>query len=332
MIFFLIIIVLLYILSFRSFNERVSPFNKEHVSILKGVMAMSIVAFHLSYQTDDWLFMFSSWGAPVVSIFYFISGYGLAFNYRARGNEYLSHFFKHRILGNLILPFLLVWIVNRIVSGNISMSLLDELIELLMHGETTLPYSWYVFSILLFYILFYMIAAKRNVVIISFLCVFTYIVLTVSLSYERCWYISALAFPLGIFYCKYEKRICALWNVPVRYYVTVPLCLLLTAVCVISKNEFCYLFAYMLIPIIIVCLCAKIQIYNRNMQWISNVSYEIYLCEGISMTLLRGNYLFIKSDLLYIIATFVLTFFMAYSIKKILHYLLIVINMLGQKT
>lgn len=76
MIFFLIIIVLLYILSFRSFNERVSPFNKEHVSILKGVMAMSIVAFHLSYQTDDWLFMFSSWGAPVVSIFYFISGYG----------------------------------------------------------------------------------------------------------------------------------------------------------------------------------------------------------------------------------------------------------------
>ena len=36
MIFFLIIIVLLYILSFRSFNERVSPFNKEHVSILKG--------------------------------------------------------------------------------------------------------------------------------------------------------------------------------------------------------------------------------------------------------------------------------------------------------
>ena len=111
---------------------------------------MSIVAFHLSYQTDDWLFMFSSWGAPVVSIFYFISGYGLAFNYRARGNEYLSHFFKHRILGNLILPFLLVWIVNRIVSGNISMSLLDELIELLMHGETTLPYSWYVFSILLF--------------------------------------------------------------------------------------------------------------------------------------------------------------------------------------
>lgn len=115
-----------------------------------------------------------------ISIFYFISGYGLAFNYRARGNEYLSHFFKHRILGNLILPFLLVWIVNRIVSGNISMSLLDELIELLMHGETTLPYSWYVFSILLFYILFYMIAAKRNVVIISFLCVFTYIVLTVS--------------------------------------------------------------------------------------------------------------------------------------------------------
>ena len=196
------------------------------------------------------------------------------------------------------------------------MSLLDELIKLLMYGETTLPYSWYVFSILLFYILFYMIASKKNVVIISFLCVFLYIALTVSLSYERCWYISALAFPLGIFYCKYEERICALWNVPVKYYVTVPLCLLLTAACVISKNEFCYLFAYIFIPIVIVCLCAKIQIYNRNIQWISNVSYEIYLCQGVSMILLRGNYIFVKSDFLYIIATFVLTLFMAYCIKK----------------
>ncbi|MCA5991787.1 acyltransferase family protein, partial [Bacteroides thetaiotaomicron] len=302
MIFFLVIIGILYIFSFCSFNERVSTFNKEHVSTLKGVMAISIVAFHLFYQTDDWLFMFSSWGAPIVSMFYFISGYGLALNYRAKGNEYLSHFFKHRIWESLILPFLLVWVVNRIISGNISMSLLDELIKLLMYGETTLPYSWYVFSILLFYILFYMIASKKNVVIISFLCVFLYIALTVSLSYERCWYISALAFPLGIFYCKYEERICALWNVPVKYYVTVPLCLLLTAACVISKNEFCYLFAYIFIPIVIVCLCAKIQIYNRNIQWISNVSYEIYLCQGVSMILLRGNYFFVKSDFLYIIA------------------------------
>lgn len=316
MIFFLVIIGILYIFSFCSFNERVSTFNKEHVSTLKGVMAISIVAFHLFYQTDDWLFMFSSWGAPIVSMFYFISGYGLALNYRAKGNEYLSHFFKHRIWESLILPFLLVWVVNRIISGNISMSLLDELIKLLMYGETTLPYSWYVFSILLFYILFYMIASKKNVVIISFLCVFLYIALTVSLSYERCWYISALAFPLGIFYCKYEERICALWNVPVKYYVTVPLCLLLTAACVISKNEFCYLFAYIFIPIVIVCLCAKIQIYNRNIQWISNVSYEIYLCQGVSMILLRGNYFFVKSDFLYIIATFVLTLFMAYCIKK----------------
>ena len=297
MIFFLVIIGILYIFSFCSFNERVSTFNKEHVSTLKGVMAISIVAFHLFYQTDDWLFMFSSWGAPIVSMFYFISGYGLALNYRAKGNEYLSHFFKHRIWESLILPFLLVWVVNRIISGNISMSLLDELIKLLMYGETTLPYSWYVFSILLFYILFYMIASKKNVVIISFLCVFLYIALTVSLSYERCWYISALAFPLGIFYCKYEERICALWNVPVKYYVTVPLCLLLTAACVISKNEFCYLFAYIFIPIVIVCLCAKIQIYNRNIQWISNVSYEIYLCQGVSMILLRGNYFFVKSML-----------------------------------
>lgn len=139
MIFFLVIIGILYIFSFCSFNERVSTFNKEHVLTLKGVMAISIVAFHLFYQTDDWLFMFSSWGAPIVSMFYFISGYGLALNYRAKGNEYLSHFFKHRIWESLILPFLLVWVVNRIISGNISMSLLDELIKLLMYGRPHCP-------------------------------------------------------------------------------------------------------------------------------------------------------------------------------------------------
>ena len=146
-------------------------------------------------ELDD-MILIKSDGFPTYNFANVVDDHLMGITHVVRGNEYLSHFFKHRILGNLILPFLLVWIVNRIVSGNISMSLLDELIELLMHGETTLPYSWYVFSILLFYILFYMIAAKRNVVIISFLCVFTYIVLTVSLSYERCWYISAFSIPI----------------------------------------------------------------------------------------------------------------------------------------
>lgn len=318
MIFFVICISILYLFTFFSHRE-VGTFSKEQVATLKGVMSVSIVAFHLSCFTDSWLYVFGSWGAPIVSLFYFISGYGLMFSLEKKGSQYLKNFFRNRIIRGILLPFLLVWFINRLLFKEFySQDLFDEIANLIVYGHTTLNFSWYIFSILFFYIMFYLTARYRNVVLVSFVYTVLYIMVTYLMGYERCWYISALAFPFGILFCRYEKRIHEQWYSAVKYYATVPLCMLLLMLCVISKSEYMFFIAYVLIPFVVVCACAKLKLSNKFIEYLGKYSYEIYLCHGMCMMFFRGEYIDISSDNMYILVVFASTFAMAFCVKGIL--------------
>lgn len=317
MIFFVSCIFILYLFTFFS-NRDLGTFSKEQVATLKGVMSVSIVVYHLSCYTDGWLYMFSSWGAPIVSLFYFISGYGLMFSLEKKGSQYLKNFFRNRIFRGILLPFLLVWLMNRLLFKEYySLDLFKEFVNLIAEGRTTLKFSWYIFSILFFYIMFYITARYKNVVLVSFVYTVLYIVVTYLMGYERCWYISALAFPFGMFFCRYEKRIHKQWHSAVKYYATVPLCMLLLMLCVISKSEYMFFIAYVLIPLIVVCVCAKLKLSNKYIQYIGNYSYEIYLCHGMCMMFFRGEYINISSDGWYILLVFISAFAVAFCVKEI---------------
>lgn len=316
MFFFVFCIGLLYIATFFS-KKSVGVFNKEQVGTLKGIMSIAIVAFHLSCYTKGYLSLFSNWGAPIVSIFYFISGYGLMYNKECKGNEYLLNFLQKRICCSLLLPFFIVWFINKLATNYHTDNLYIEAINLIKSGKTSLAFSWYVFSILFFYLMFFFTAKNKNLIITSFVYTIAYITFTYYMGYERCWYISALAFPMGIFYCKTESRLLSLWKDPFKYYTTVPICLLLLAIIVISKLEIMFFIAYICIPIIIACILAKVNLYNKFLTTIGLYSYEIYLCHGLCMMFLRGNNVYVKSDIQYIIATYIFTFLMAYFVKNI---------------
>ena len=319
---FIICILGLYLLSYFSEKKGADRFGKEKTVPLKGVLAILIVLHHLSYDVPL-LSAFHSWGAPVVSIFFFISGYGLMKSYQSKGKKYLDGFIRHRIAKVLLLPFILAWLFYRIINYDFIPSVPDSFLNLLTDGETSLPYSWFVFSILAFYLFFYAVCklTDKFSVLFLFYLVLGYTALIWYSGYERCWYISAFAFPFGIAYGKHEPAFHRFWNIPIRYYLTVPLCLLLAATCVFLKNEAAYLFAYILFPLIFVCLCAKVKVEKLNtfgpMRWISGISYEIYLFQGISMSLLRGHYLFMDSDILYILSTLLLTIVLASGIKML---------------
>lgn len=323
---FIFCIIVLYALSFFSGKKDLEIFGKEKVIPLKGISAILIVVHHLSFQTH-WLSTFYSWGAPIVSIFLFISGYGLMKSYRSKGEVYLSAFVLNRIVKSLLLPFALAWLLYRIINYNSAPDIPTALGDLLVNGHTLLPFSWYVFAILLFYLSFYAVCKilsrrVKSTILILFCIVVGYIALTKHLGYERCWHISSLAFPFGILYAEYEMKFHRFWSTSIiRYYLTVPVCLLLIALCVFTKNETAYMLVYVLIPFTIACLFSKVNVERLNesgpVRVISGISYEIYLCQGISMSLLRGNYLSIHSDMLYILFTLLLTILLAYGIKKL---------------
>ena len=75
----------------------------ETTNCLKGIFAIIVVIHHL-YQRTDIInnsvlgVLFQSLGCLSVSIFFFLSGYGIAASIQRKGNSYLASFASKRIL------------------------------------------------------------------------------------------------------------------------------------------------------------------------------------------------------------------------------------------
>lgn len=296
-------------------------FTKNKTVVLKGILSVLIVLHHLSYYTD-YLSIVHSWGAPIVSLFFFISGYGLMKQtYVEQGStKYLNGFFRRRILKSLFLPFILAWLIYRVLHFNQLPGLISEWKNLLLYGNPLLPYSWYVFAIFIFYVVFYF-ACKSRSKYVEFIIlggVLGYITIVWSMGFGRSWYISALGFPCGIFFAKYEPLIHKYLK-GYRYYLTIPLCLVLIGVSVFLEIEMTYVGVYFILPFMIACLCAKVNVEKLNnfrpFVCLSGISYEIYLYQGVSMSIFRGRYFFVQSDMLFVFSTLALTVLMAYSMS-----------------
>ena len=322
MILFVSCIVALYLITLFYSNKQADILSKEKTTPLRGIFAIVVIAHHLSTQVSG-LSYFSSWGAPIVSLFLFISGYGAMKSYINKQEKYLHNFINNRIAKYTLIPFISAWLVYKIVFFNTTPGIVESITRLLNNGVVTLPHSWYVYAILLFYAFFYITckyAKKYTTFILTVLCI-CYILATAHVGYARCWYISALAFPFGALYAIVETKLLKLWQRSIIYYSTVPLSLALIATLFLLKNEIAYALVYVLIPLIFACIASKIRVEKLNkikpLLFISSIAYELYLCQGISMQLLRGKYLHIDSDILYIIYTYILTIILACCIKKI---------------
>jgi len=319
---FVICILALYLISFLPAD--VISISKDRTATLKAIMAVLIVVHHLSLQGILFLHTFHSWGAPIVSLFLFLSGYGLMKSLCMKGNVYLSDFFKHRIVKGIVIPFLIAWTIYRILNIVSLPNIFKELEELIYDGRTILPHSWFVFAILYFYVSFY-ISYKYFNSKVSFLVLIALIILfelwCQYWNYDRCWYISALGFPTGILVGKYEGKTIKRLKGSIGYYCVVPISLVVIALCVYAKMEIPYMLVYILIPIIFATLLFKVKFENlirlKIIRYLSGISFEIYLSQGISMCILRGSFLNLKSDYLYVILTLFFTLVIATFIKLI---------------
>lgn len=322
MLLFIVCILALYVISF--FSADVISISKDKTVTLKAIMAILIVLHHLSLQGISFLEAFYSWGAPIVSIFLFISGYGLMKSLSLKGSVYLSDFVKHRIVKGIVIPFFIAWGIYRIVNIDGLPNIFKALEELVYNGVTILPHSWFVFAILYFYVSFY-ISHKYFKNEACFLILIAAVILfelwCQYWNYDRCWYISALGFPTGILIGKYENKIIKRLKDSIVYYSVVPISLVIITLCVYAKKEIAYMIVYILIPVILASLLFKVKFENlirmKMIKYISSISFEIYLCQGISMCILRGSFFYLESDYLYVILTLVFTFVIATFIKLI---------------
>lgn len=286
-------------------------------------MALLIVADHLNFFLDlGWLKPARELGAPIVSMFFFISGFGLVRSWQSKGPAYLNSFLRKKFL-RIVLPALFALAAYYLLLWNPGRDYPGEWKNLLLYGTPVLPFSWFAEAIVFFYLVYYcsfrFLKGKWRAAGLMTGTI-AWMAATILAGYDWCWWICSLSFPSGAFFAYKEKEIYAFCEEkPYRYYALLGLMSILFVALYLPRNPYLWTLCYVLIPTIVALLVARLplgRLHGPVITFISGISYEIYLCQGIPMELFRDS-IPISSPLLFIAAVYALTILLAFAVNKL---------------
>lgn len=288
-------------------------FSLEKTNALKGLFAVFVLIHHIGQNTTFLNGTFfenvvNSLGYLSVSVFLFLSGYGLAVSHKLKGEKYINTFPKAKILPfylqNLILIaiYLVFWTI-------IGKTLPTKRIVLsFLFGHTVIKYGWYLQATLFLYILFFIgfkFKSKLSKIIAFVLGYTLYFGYCIINQFWTMWYVSILAFAVGIIYSniKLKSKYC----LPILTVLFIALYILsnlksLNDVSVIFKMS-----ASVIFPLLIVLIFDIIPLKFKFLNKLSKISFEIYVSQGLFFSLFHSSLIRIKNEALYITAVVVST-------------------------
>lgn len=302
-------------------------------SCMKGWFALMIIFHHLSQRTHDG-FVFRHFlfiGVFCVSCFLFYSGYGLMKNCMSREN-YERHFLKRRILP-VLLPFviyhILLWFAY-LYEGTVYT--FTDFVSLLAKGEPMAVFSWYVYFILLFYLVFCLLMKitgknPRKMIAGALLFDVLYIIFCAARGFGIWWYDTAHIIVFGMYYAAYEEKCDAWitthrkWLLPVCMFLVISLC----ALPYILPWHFqlpVYLISTCAFTVMMIALLMKHDPSNPVLRFLGSISYELYLVHELFILLFRGNHLYMNGDFLWTLSVIVCSVLLAYLFQRALRPLL----------
>lgn len=318
------------------------PQNKEYLSVkstsgLRGFLALGIIFHHLSplVKSGEEFSNFSYMGTYIVSIFFFLSAYGLYVQNERREN-YLDNFLVKR-LSKIIVPFFiisLIYIFYRFVNGQLID--LNFFINLFKKGSTIIYNGWFVDIIILMYIFFYisfkLFQNKFLSIVLNTIFIICYICLAIKLGYNFWWYNSALTFAIDLIWAKNQNKID---RVIEKYYFIV--IILVTVLLFVShkydvllkylhiEDSYSYALAANLDNIIftiyfIIVFLKKINFSNVYLTLIGRISFELYMIHGLVISMLGK--IFVSSrvnDVLFTLFVLIVSLIFAWIINKIIN-------------
>lgn len=319
------------IISICKNNSKSLSEKRQFTDIVKFITALLVVNGHL--------FLFGggphAWvqemniGPLCVSLFFFLSGYGLMCSYERKGDIYLKGFLLHR-LGRVVLPLITAYVVTlpiyRIVKGTIDWHVV---LSTLYWGGPFLQFSWYVTEIILLYIFFY-VTMKLHMNKQSKIYILTFLVLLMMgvlvFTKQPIWYIESLpAFIIGFWFQRYEGKI-GVKKIIAKIGMSILLCLVLLItfhwhyvaeyIQVLSAFRYQYASYYIMniVFIILVILVMKgLEISTTFSSVLTSSYYEIYLIQNCVMIALRD---FISSFPIYWFYVILLTVVLAVAMHK----------------
>lgn len=258
-------------------------FDKSKTTLLKAILPILILLHHLNGLTSlSWLKPFGVVGIAVVSIFFFVSGYGLLASYQSKGKAYLDHFIAKRMPA-VLLPYLLTLCVylsyKQIVSGGGNFEYLKT-----TNFTNWLPYSWFVIELIVFYLLYWAIfrmakiGDKYKVLLLTGSIVVAYLLMWV-LDLPIYLWRSTPALALGIMYRWCEGRILQMGSKKMMSCLIASL-VLFVVLNVLKIKELNFFF----VCVMVIGGLSFVRVEeNKLTKGLSKISYEVYLAQSLAI-------------------------------------------------
>lgn len=310
--------------------------SKENGDCLKGIFAICVLIHHL-YQHSG-MFRGSIIGAGLqflgylsVGVFFFLSGYGLMKSFLKKGTEYLRTFLQKRLL-----PFYITVLIMTTIYALFRYSLGDtvdmvDLVQSLLFGGTIISNGWYLQTQLLFYIAFFLVfrfcrSPSGGSVMLTIIGAFYIIVMNV-FDYAPTWYVSTPLFVLGLWFAQHKSRFDDQIFNNMKW---LPLLLVAGAILFASLmgykvckskhlDDICLVLADCAFVLVTLLAIGRISLNFRITRFLGRISFEIYVVQGICLTLFHSKYIYIHNPYLFIAAVSASTIVLAIALHPIIN-------------
>ncbi len=305
---------------FQSPNPNVHELCKERCIPIRAFLPFTIILGHISLLSGKELGDFNWIGMFAVGVFFFMSGYGL--EHKRQNGSICINGLSTRIR-KLLFPLTLPCITYFATLYVCDADALQVIAENIKGFCIILPFTWFVivecFMYAIFYIIAHYVKSSKSFFIIITGTVILFSIINTSVSHIAYLSLSNLAFPAGVFYKQHEIKI--LKSMSLR--TTILTIVIINVLAIVLKNTHNYFIPLEILvwTILAITLYSKINFKLSNFTLLlSEISYEIYLCQGITFVIIgqgakNGNIL------VHIISAFFLTAIIAYTCHIITKYL-----------
>ena len=279
-------------------------------------------------------------GFIVVATFFFFSGYGLMYNLEHK-KDYLKTFFPKRFL-SIFVPFWIVPAICIVVYAILGQPFTWWECLLGFLGARTVTGCWFVTTILIFYVLFFVsfslcekgkLGHTAPIVMVS-AGLLVYCLILYFLDEHSSQTASVFAFVFGLTYSKFANKLTA-W-LKQRYVIKLLLSAVAFAVLYVGRigldyigiqHELLHMFLRNVVSIafvfMLICILHGIDFHNKVLLWFADISYAVYIVHSVLMAML--GFSLMKKPEIYvlimvfgtIISSFVITVASNFILKKL---------------
>lgn len=331
----LVLFIAVVLVSLRFGENYAGLHDRSSLTALRGMMAIAIILHHLSERTTSGhIFNYLVHiGYLIVSVFLFLSGYGLMTQLKRKKRVYLKGFWAKRVLPLVVIYLLTtaLYVVVKAINGcDISVG---AVLLSFVNGFPVAMNSWYIIVQILLYTIFeltFIACGNRYKIGLAIVMAVQSIMVFIfrAAGYSSIWYLSNFSFTIGLIWAYYDDCItkvvankwlaCAFGALlSFTFFSGLPLVIVKLGGNRVVIGLLCRFASTVSFAIFVALLACKIRFVGKLWLYLGERSLEIYLLHGAVYYMLRSNLVYVGNEVLWSIFTVIVAIAVSIPANKL---------------